>query len=185
MLSNYGATIDFTKRSNLKQGNDADVAILLNDMKAGKVGALIAYNANPVYNLADGNAFAEALSKVDLSVSFATTNDETAAAMNFVCPDSNYLESWNDANPYTGVYALVQPTINPLFNTRQAQASLMKWSGLGEDYYSFVKNYWNKNILGSTSWNTAFMMVYLTSISQKSPVSYKASIKKASAALKA
>ena len=106
LLSNYGATIDFTKRSNLKQGNDADVAILLNDMKAGKVGALIAYNANPVYNLADGNAFAEALSKVDLSVSFATTNDETAAAMNFVCPDSNYLESWNDANPYTGVYCI-------------------------------------------------------------------------------
>ena len=104
MLSNYGATIDFTKRSNLKQGNDADVAILLNDMKAGKVGAIITYNANPVYNLADGNAFAEALSKVDLSVSFATTNDETAAAMNFVCPDSNYLESWNDANPYTGVF---------------------------------------------------------------------------------
>ena len=155
LLSNYGATIDFTKRSNLKQGNDADVAILLNDMKAGKVGALIVYNANPVYNLADGADFAEALSKVDLSVSFATTNDETAAAMNFVCPDSNYLESWNDANPYTGVYALVQPTINPLFNSRQAQASLMSWTGLGTDYYSFVKNYWNKNILGSTSWNTA------------------------------
>ena len=32
--------------------------------------------------------------------------------MNFVCPDSNYLESWNDANPYTGVYTLIQPTIN-------------------------------------------------------------------------
>ena len=31
----------------------------------------------------------------------------------------------------------------------------MNWSGLGEDYYSFVKNYWNKNILGSTSWNKA------------------------------
>ena len=71
LLSNNGATIDFTKRSYLKQGNDADVTTLLNDMKAGKVGALIAYNANPVYNLADGTAFAEALSKVDMSVSFA------------------------------------------------------------------------------------------------------------------
>ena len=31
----------------------------------------------------------------------------------------------------------------------------MNGQDLGEDYYSFVKNYWNKNILGSTSWNTA------------------------------
>ena len=57
LLSNFGSTIDFTKKSYLKQGNDADVATLLNDMKAGKVGALIAYNVNPVYNLADGICF--------------------------------------------------------------------------------------------------------------------------------
>ena len=183
LLSNHGATIDFTKRSNLKQGNDADVTTLLNDMKAGKVGALIAYNANPVYNLAEGTAFAEALSKVDLSVSFAAKNDETAVAMNFVCPDHNYLESWGDANPYTGVYALVQPTINPLFKTRQAQASLMSWAGLGADYYSYVKNYWNKNILGSTSWNTTLHDgVFMSNASEKS-VSNKASIANAAVAL--
>jgi len=183
LLSNNGATIDFAKRSNLKQGNDADVAILVNDMKAGKVGALIAYNANPVYNLAEGAAFAEALSKVDTSVSFSEKNDETATAMNFVCPDHNYLESWSDANPYTGVYALVQPTISPLFKTRQAQASLMSWTGLGEDFYSYVKNYWNKNILGSTSWNTALHDgVFMTKASEKS-VSNKASIVSAVASL--
>jgi len=183
LLSNNGATIDFTKRSNLKQGNDADVATLLNDMKAGKVGALIAYNANPVYNLAEGAAFAEALSKVETSVSFSEKKDETAAVMNFVCPDHNYLESWSDANPYTGVYALVQPTINPLFKTRQAQASLMSWTGLGDDFYSYVKNYWNKNILGSTSWNTALHDgVFMTKSTERS-VSYKASIVSAVASL--
>ena len=183
LLSNNGATIDFAKRSNLKQGNDADVVTLVNDMKAGKVGALIAYNANPVYNLAEGAAFAEALSKVDTSVSFSEKNDETAAVMNFVCPDHNYLESWSDANPYTGVYALVQPTISPLFKTRQAQASLMSWTGLGEDFYSYVKNYWNKNILGSTSWNTALHDgVFMTKASERS-VSNKASIVSAVASL--
>jgi MoCo/4Fe-4S cofactor protein with predicted Tat translocation signal len=155
LLGNNGKTIDFKKRSYLKQGNDADVATLLSDMKAGKVGALITYNANPVYNLAGGAAFSEALSKVDLSVSFGSKNDETTSLVDYVCPDHNYLESWSDAHPYTGVYALVQPTINPLFNTRQAQASLMSWTGLGDDFYSYVKNYWNRYILGSTSWNSA------------------------------
>jgi len=183
LLKNHGATIDFTKRSNLKQGNDADVAALLIDMNAGKVGALIAYNSNPVYNLAEGATFAEALKKVDLTVSFADKNDETASVMNFVCPDHNYLESWGDANPYTGVYTLVQPTIRPLFDSRQAQASLMTWAGLGDDYYQFVKNYWNKNILGSTSWNTALHDgVSINGTTEKS-LSYKTSIVNAAANL--
>ena len=184
LLSNNGTTIDFTKRSYLKQGNDADLATLLNDMKAGKVGTLIAYNTNPVYNLADGSAFAEALSNVDMSISFSDRNDETASLMNFVCPDHNYLESWGDANPYTGVYTLIQPTIRPLFNSRQAQASLMKWSDLGEDYYAFVKNYWEKNILGSTAWNKALHDgVQNVNTSEKS-LSFKASVKKSAEILK-
>ena len=178
LLSNNRTTIDFTKRSYLKQGNDGDVATLLNDMKAGKVGALIAYNTNPVYNLADGSAFAEALSNVDMSVSFSDRNDETASLMNFVCPDHNYLESWGDANPYTGVYTLIQPTIRPLFNSRQAQASLMKWSDLGEDYYAFVKNYWKKNILGSTAWNKALHDGVQNVNTSEKNLSFKASVKK-------
>ena len=184
LLGNFGSTIDFTKRSYLKQGNDADVASLLNDMKAGKVGTLIAYNVNPVYNLADGIAFAEALSKVDMSISFSDRNDETASLMNFVCPDHNYLESWGDASPYTGVYTLIQPTIRPLFHTRQAQVSLMKWAGLGDNYYEYVKNYWKENILGSNSWNKALHDgIHYINTFEKS-VSFRASIKKPAQILK-
>ena len=176
LLSNNGSTIDFTVQSYLKKGNDADVTTLVADMNAGKVGALIVYNANPVYNLALGSEFTSGLSKVDMSVSFAEKKDETASVTNFVCPDHNYLESWNDANPYTGIFALVQPTINPLYNTRQAQASLMSWSGLGDDFYSYVKNYWSKNILGSNSWNSALHDgVFKTNTTEKSVV-YSGSI---------
>ena len=176
LLKNNGATVDFTERSNLKQGNDSDITALLNDMKAGNVGALIAYNTNPVYNLAQGTAFADALSKVDLSVSFAEKNDETASRMNFVCPDNNFLESWNDANPYTGLYTLTQPTIRPLFNTRQAQISIMKWAGLGDDYYQYIKSYWAKEILEGSSWNTVLHDgVYKLNTYEKS-LSYNTSI---------
>tara|TARA_B110000977_G_scaffold184693_1_gene248748 strand:- start:12 stop:3107 length:3096 start_codon:yes stop_codon:yes gene_type:complete len=183
LLSNNGTTIDYSIQSKLKTGSDSDVTTLINDMNSGKVGALIAYNANPVYNLAKGSEFAAALKKVGMSVSFSEKNDETASEMNFVCPDHNYLESWNDANPYTGVYALVQPTINPLFDTRQAQASLMTWSGLGDDFYAYLKSYWNKNILGSTSWNSALHDgVFNTTTTEKS-VSYKGSIDSAVTAL--
>jgi hypothetical protein len=34
----------------------------------------------------------------------------------------------------------------PLFQTRQAQASLLKWIGNTDDYYTYIKKYWEKNI---------------------------------------
>lgn len=176
LLSNYGSTINFTKRSNLKQGNDQSVASLLSDMKAGNVGALVVYNANPVYNLAQGVEFAAAMKKVATTVVISEKNNETAAAAKYVCPDHNYLESWSDANPYTGVYALVQPTINPLFNTRQGQESLMTWSSISGDFYTYIKNYWNKNVLGSTTWNSALHDGIMYANESAKSLSYSGSI---------
>src|SRR4029079_14107900 len=60
----------------------------------------------------------------------------------YVIPDHHYLESWGDAEPKSGFVSLMQPTINPLFKTRQWQDSLLKWSGAATDYHTFFKNYW-------------------------------------------
>jgi hypothetical protein len=62
---------------------------------------------------------------VKLSVSFADRLDETATNAGYLAPDNNYLESWNDALPKAGHYSLTQPTIHPLFDTRQFQESLL------------------------------------------------------------
>ena len=43
--------------------------------------------------------------------------NETAILCDYICPTTNYLESWGDMNPYTGFYSLQQPTISPLFNS--------------------------------------------------------------------
>tara|TARA_Y100001968_G_scaffold333472_1_gene396508 strand:+ start:512 stop:3751 length:3240 start_codon:yes stop_codon:yes gene_type:complete len=128
-LGNYGHTIDLATPLHLFNGDDAKVEQLVNDVIAGKVDALLVYGANPVYSLPNGKAFGEALSKLKLSVSFSEYADETASKCSYVCPDHNYLESWNDFIPVAGHYSLQQPMIRPLFNTRQAQESLMVWSG--------------------------------------------------------
>jgi MoCo/4Fe-4S cofactor protein with predicted Tat translocation signal len=141
MLGNYGSTIDIENPSNLHQGNDKQFANLMRDMREGKVDALIVYNSNPAYT---APGFADAMKKVGLKISLSGTMDETASLCDFVCPDHNYLESWNDAEPKKNNFSLTQPTISPIHNTRSAQESLMKWSGNNSDYHSYIQATWEK-----------------------------------------
>lgn len=145
-LGNYGATIDIDNANRTHQGNDADVMALASDMKAGKIGALLMYNVNPVYSLPASLGFEEGMKKTALTVSFNDREDETGSLATFLLPDHHYLESWGDAMPRNGVYSLIQPTIFPIFNTRSAQESLMKWTGIAGDYQAYVKANWEKNI---------------------------------------
>ena len=148
-LSNYGNTISITNPSKLKQGNTNKIDALISDMQNGKVDALITYNVNPSYSLANSKEFNDALKNVSLKISTSQHHDETAHLMDYVCPDSHNLESWGDANPKHGVYSLMQPTITPLFNTRQFQESLLSWMNKS-DYQAFQKNYW---ISKGVDWN--------------------------------
>lgn len=142
MLGNYGSTIDIENHSNCHQGNDEQFANLLEDMKGGKVNALIVYNSNPVYT---APGFEEALKKVGLTVSLSGTMDETAALCGYVCPDHHYLESWNDAQPTKLQFSLTQPTINPIHKTRAAQESFMTWSGNSStDFHARIQATWEK-----------------------------------------
>ncbi len=138
-----------------RQGNDAAVAQLLADMKSGKVAGLITYNVDPVYTHASGAAFAEAMKKLTLSVAISEQNTETAAGAQYTLPASHFLESWGDVMPKEGHYALMQPTINKLFNTRQFQEVLLKWSGNSSSYFSYLKSFWSANVLSGQSWNQA------------------------------
>lgn len=163
VLNNYGNTIDLNNVLLTKQGNDKEVVELVKEMNAGAVKALFIYGVNPVYSLPNGNEFAEGLSKVKLSVSFADREDETASLVNYILPDSHYLESWNDYQPSTNIYALAQPTISPLFNTRQAQETFLKLVGKNIDYYSYIKSVWENSVFKQQTddlifesfWNTA------------------------------
>src|SRR5690606_23300447 len=59
-------------------------------------------------------------------------------------------ESWGDASSKEGYFTIVQPTINPVFNTRQAEQSLLIWAGDRTSIYDFVKQNWEANILPGT-----------------------------------
>ncbi len=145
--------VDVINTKNTRQGDDAKVAQLISDMKTGKVGAVIMHETNPVYTLSNASEFSEALKKVKLSVSFSMTPNETAAVSQYVVATPHYLESWGDVMIKKGRYSLVQPTINNLFDTRQFEDTLLKWTGSSESYHDYLKGSWQQNILGGRSWN--------------------------------
>ncbi|WP_264512325.1 TAT-variant-translocated molybdopterin oxidoreductase [Flavobacterium sp. N1719] len=135
-----------------RKGNDAQVAQLIKDMTAGNVHTLIMSGVNPVYTLANGEAFGAALGKVKLSVSFTQREDETAAKSKIAAAAPHYLESWNDHVLTKGTYSLTQPTIRPLFNTKQFQEALMSWNGVSGNYYDYLRA-GSAGFLGNASWN--------------------------------
>lgn len=137
-----GTTIDWAATTNAKQGIDSEMVSLVAAMKANQVGALLIHGVNPVYDYFDGAGFKAALANVKTSISFNDRMDETTQACTYAVPDNHWLESWGDAEPKTGYYSFMQPTIAPLFKTRAFQDSLLKWSGATDTYHDLYNQYW-------------------------------------------
>lgn len=149
-LGSYGQTIDLDNASYQYKGDDARFEEFLTAAKSGLVDVAFFLNSNPLYDYHNVETVREALGNIKFKLSFADREDETASELDAIAPNSNFLESWGDANPMEGYYTIVQPTINPVFNTRQAEQSLLKWSGDSTDYYTYVKENWEENILAGT-----------------------------------
>ncbi|RFZ83239.1 4Fe-4S dicluster domain-containing protein [Mucilaginibacter terrenus] len=161
LLGSYGTTIDLDNPSLQYKGNDAELVEFVNEAKRGEVDAVFFLDANPVYDYFNVKDIQAALKKVKLRVSFAHHLDETANTCNVVAPNHHYLEGWGDDNAVAGYYTIQQPTINPVYNTRQAEQSMLLWSNNPvKDYYTYVRNNWNTNLLakgglaGQAGWET-------------------------------
>ena len=127
-------------------GNDESLSTFLSDVKAGTVDAVVTLGVNPTYQMPT----------VDLNglsiISIADREDETASAANIALPISHYLESWSDFSAVDGHYAVGQPTISPLFDSKSAVEILNALAGGSESAKSLIKESAASNA-GSTSWN--------------------------------
>jgi MoCo/4Fe-4S cofactor protein with predicted Tat translocation signal len=156
-INEYLNSKAFDKATPIKtrQGSDKEVMTLIADMKAGKVGAIIMSGVNPLYTLPNASDFSEGLKNTELSVAFSMKEDETSSKTQFIAATPHYLESWGDVEIKKGHYALTQPAIRPLFNTRQFQEGLLKWMGNDVSYHDYIKDAWGSSILNGSSFNQA------------------------------
>ena len=160
MLGNYGTTINANAPVHYRQGDDMAMANLAKDLNAGRIAGLIFFNCNPLYNSAEASALAAGVAKATLTVSTSDRLDETASAVQYVAPDHHYLEQWNDAELRSGYISLTQPTISPLFKTRQAPESFLKWAGQDVEYYTYLQNNWRETYFTKQSDISNFQMFW-------------------------
>jgi molybdopterin-containing oxidoreductase family iron-sulfur binding subunit len=156
LLGNNGATVDFSTPVYFRKGNDARMNQFITELKGGSVGAVIFYNCNPVYDHPRGADLAAGIAKAKLSIATNGTLDETSALVQVIAPDHHFLESWNDFQPKKGQYSLAQPTISPLFKTRQAQDSFLTWAGSTVSYYDYIQANWTSSLYATLGAGATF-----------------------------
>lgn len=148
-LGNYGKTIFVEEKVHEKLANDQDFEKLIQDMNAGKVGAVLFTGVDPVYALGESSKLKAALNKVQVRVAMVGSASSTSQLANFVAPTNHVYESWSDEMVSSQELAMVQPAIQPLFGTRMWTETLMSLGGVEGRFYDYMKTFWNNKI----NWN--------------------------------
>ncbi len=148
LLGSYAenGTVNLSQPTQQRIGDDRALLELREELRNGNVDALFVRNVNPVYDLPFGAELKMALGEVDLVVSFAEREDETARLAHFVCPEPHFLESWGDSEPAAGIVALRQPVLRVLGKTRPLLESLAVWSGQPATARDVVRQVWRRRV---------------------------------------
>lgn len=165
-LGNEGSTVDAGSTYPGLTGSHGQLKNLILAMEKGQIKTLIMGKVNPVYGSPLGKRFVEALKKVETLVSTSERNDETSVYADYLLPDHHPMETWGDSEVVSGVYAIQQPTIQPLYDTRSFQLSLMTWAYLAnkgpkrltenESYYDYLRAFWRSEIFSKHGGGKSF-----------------------------
>ncbi|MFK8136961.1 MAG: TAT-variant-translocated molybdopterin oxidoreductase [Bdellovibrionales bacterium] len=157
-----GKTVDYERSPFVgKSANASDLDAFISELKSGKHQIAMINQVNLAFDLPSSVEFKKALEDFrkagGLAIYYGHYHDETAELCDMILPDNHSLESWGDAEYLKGQFAIQQPTIRPLHNSRSMEQSLLNWAyalemgsarlQASETYHDFVKAYWSKSIL--------------------------------------
>lgn len=150
VLGNVGETVDLS-RVRVPKSSVTRVRDLITALGNKQVGVLFIHDTNPAFTLPGSFGFRNVVRQADKVVSFASHLDETAAYADIILPSHTGLEAWGDVRPHAGVYSLIQPSMAPVFNTRDVGDIILQLAssaGLSapkaDDYKSYLKASWQR-----------------------------------------
>lgn len=114
-LGAFGPVIDLFKGEDVVAGSIADLAAAV---ISGAVKTVLSFTgADPVFDAPTSLGFAKLVADKKVTViHHGTRVNATAKAAALHIPAAHYLESWGDTLTADGVYSIVQPMIQPLYN---------------------------------------------------------------------
>ena len=121
---------------------------LITEIDNGAVKMLVLMGGNPVYNTpADLKLNAERMrNKIPFTVHLGHYSDETAELCYWHISEKHYLESWSDTRAFDGTVTIVQPLIQPLYESHSIHelAQLFFKENYDKKDYDIVKENWQK-----------------------------------------
>ena len=158
-LKNDGKTINYSQHFPYEFGSYSQMKQLISDINKGRIKSVIIHKLNPLYSYPEKAHLLSALKKVKV-IYTGDRIDETGDHSNYIIPDSHDLEKWSDWEFKKDIFTIQQPTIRPLYNTRDFEDSLLSWmklsdltKGLPKNFYQYIKTYWESK-KGTSFWNS-------------------------------
>jgi MoCo/4Fe-4S cofactor protein with predicted Tat translocation signal len=159
-LGNVGTTVVYTDPlvANAEITQLEQLRSLVQEIDGGQVKMLVILGGNPVYNTpADLKLNKERLEKVPLRVHLGQYVDETGELCHWHISEKHYLETWGDARAFDGTVSIIQPLVNPLYDSKSAHEVVQLF--FAENYdkkdYDIVREYWQRQTFNMTVAPTA------------------------------
>jgi Fe-S-cluster-containing dehydrogenase component len=120
---------------------------LVSALRAGDVDTLIIVGGNPSYATPTALGLSTLLRQVPNAGCLGLYENESARDARWFVPMSHYLESWGDARAYDGTLSIVQPLIQPLYESRSPAQLYAALAGMPDDEtdaYDLLRQAWAK-----------------------------------------
>ncbi|MFZ0390069.1 MAG: molybdopterin-dependent oxidoreductase [Calditrichia bacterium] len=109
----FESAVDFSR-----VGGSYDMRQLSDRLQQNRIGVLFISNADPLSALPLSYRMKENLANAGLRVGLADYMSETVQNCDVILPLSHALESWGDAEPRRDLISLIQPAIEPQYDTK-------------------------------------------------------------------
>ncbi len=148
ICGNVGKTVRYSRSGSVSNlASYADMTRLIRSLEQGAVSVLFMHETNPVFTLPKSAGFGSALHKVPFKVALSSYDDETTMAADLILPVHTPLESWGDYELPDNVYGLMQPVMQPVFDSRMCGDILLELLSKSanrrdETFYSYIRDRW-------------------------------------------
>ena len=155
-LGNVGTTVIYTEplHPNADVAQIEQMRQLVREIDGGAVKMLVILGGNPAYNTPiDLRLNEERMKKVPLCIHLGQHFNETAELCQWHVSEKHFLEMWSDARAFDGTVTLIQPLIEPLYDSKSIHEVVQVFSRENYDKKDLdvVKEFWQRKGIANAS----------------------------------